>query len=75
MLALRGDKPVDFTGDYLKYFRHASELMSYLGQNHHFCLGGACYPEGHIESESLYDDLIKMKIKQRKTEMPVQKIC
>lgn len=64
VLALRGDKPVDFNGDYLKYFKHASELMAYLQENHHFCLGGACYPEGHIESESLYDDLVKMKIKQ-----------
>lgn len=64
VLALRGDKPVDFNGDYLKYFKHASELMAYLRENHHFCLGGACYPEGHIESESLYDDLVKMKIKQ-----------
>lgn len=64
VLALRGDKPVDFNGDYLKYFKYASELMAYLRENHHFCLGGACYPEGHIESESLYDDLVKMKIKQ-----------
>lgn len=64
VLALRGDKPVDYTGDYLKCFKHASELMSYLQQEHDFCLGAACYPEGHIESDSLYDDLVKLKIKQ-----------
>ena len=27
-------------------------------------MGGACYPEGHIECASLYDDLHFMKIKQ-----------
>lgn len=64
VLALRGDKPVDFDGEYLHDYKHASELMEYLQQNHHFCLGAACYPEGHIESESLYDDLVKLKIKQ-----------
>ena len=66
ILALRGDRPADFTGDYLKYFKHASELMEHLRQEHNFCLGGACYPEGHIECESLYDDLINLKIKQDK---------
>lgn len=66
VLALRGDRPADFTGDYLKYFKHASELMEHLRQEHNFCLGGACYPEGHIECESLYDDLINLKIKQDK---------
>lgn len=64
VLALRGDKPMDFAGEYLKCFKHASELMEYLQQKHHFCLGAACYPEGHIESESLYDDLVKLKMKQ-----------
>ncbi|MBO4645049.1 MAG: methylenetetrahydrofolate reductase [Bacteroidales bacterium] len=64
VLALRGDRPADFEGDYLKCFAHASDLMSYLSANHHFCLAGACYPEGHIECESLYEDLANLKIKQ-----------
>lgn len=64
VLALRGDKPVDAGDNYLKYFRHASELTAYLHQTHDFCIGAACYPEGHIESDSLYDDLINLKIKQ-----------
>lgn len=64
VLALRGDRPADFSGDYLKTFRHASELMSHLRKAHNFCLAGACYPEGHIECESLYDDLANLKIKQ-----------
>ena len=64
VLALRGDKPQDFNGEYLKYFKHASELMEYLRKNHNFCLAGACYAEGHIECESLYEDLVNLKIKQ-----------
>lgn len=64
VLALRGDRPMDFTGDYLKSFQHASELMEYLRQKHNFCLAGACYPEGHIECQSLYEDLANLKIKQ-----------
>ena len=64
VLALRGDKPVHFEGDYLKHFKHATELMEYLRQRHDFCIGGACYPEGHIESESLRDDIAVLKLKQ-----------
>lgn len=64
ILVLRGDKPEGFCGDYLKHYSHASDLLNYLHSKYSFCLAGACYPEGHIESESLYDDLINMKIKQ-----------
>lgn len=64
VLALRGDKPADSPDNYLKCFQHASELMAYLRSTHPFCMGGACYPEGHIECDSLYDDLHFMKTKQ-----------
>ena len=64
VLALRGDKPADSPDNYLKCFQHASELMAYLRSTHPFCMGGACYPEGHIECDSLYDDLHFMKSKQ-----------
>ena len=63
VLALRGDKPANFAGDYLKCFHHASELMAYLKAKQDFCIAGACYPEGHIECESLYEDLVNLKIK------------
>lgn len=66
ILALRGDRPTDFDGEYLKYFKHASELMDYLNQQYNFCLGAACYAEGHIECASLYEDLVNLKIKQDK---------
>lgn len=63
ILALRGDKPVYFTEEYCKYFPHATDLMNYLSK-YDFSLGGACYPEGHIECDSLYDDLKHMKEKE-----------
>ena len=63
ILALRGDKPVDYNAEYCKTFKHATDLMKYLGK-YDFSLAGACYPEGHIESESLYDDLKYMKEKE-----------
>lgn len=62
VLALRGDKPADFGEDYCKYFPHATDLMTYLGDK--FCLGGACYPEGHPECDTLRDDILNLKKKQ-----------
>ncbi len=63
VLALRGDKPVDYQSEYCKHFPHATDLMKYLGK-YDFALAGACYPEGHSECESLYADLENMKKKQ-----------
>ncbi len=63
ILALRGDRPKDFTRPYCAHFAHASDLAEYLGK-YPFALGGACYPEGHTECVSLYADLENMKRKQ-----------
>ena len=43
-------------------FRYASELVRFVRDGHagsrwNFCIGGACYPEGHIESPSRDEDL------------------
>ena len=56
VLCLRGDCPPDteFPGD--PTFRHAVDLVRAL-KGEGFCLGGACYPEGHPESAHLADDL------------------
>ena len=64
ILALRGDKPLDSNVEYCKTFKHASDLMEYIRKNHDFNLAGACYPEGHIECDSLYEDLLYMKKKE-----------
>lgn len=63
VLALRGDKPQDFSREYCKYFPHATDLIEYL-QKYGFATGAACYPEGHIESETLHDDLKNIKKKE-----------
>lgn len=63
VLALRGDRPVDFTRPYCEHFAHATDLATYLAP-YGFTLGCACYPEGHSESETLYRDLENMKKKE-----------
>ncbi len=63
VLALRGDKPLDYNMEYCKEFKHATDLMEYL-KKYDFTLAGACYPEGHIECDSLHADLEYMKLKE-----------
>ncbi|MDE7400916.1 MAG: methylenetetrahydrofolate reductase [Clostridia bacterium] len=62
VLALRGDKPVEYDAEYCKHFAHASDLLKFISK-YGFCAGAACYPEGHAESETLYADLVNLKTK------------
>lgn len=66
VLALRGDPPRD-NPRYMAPpdgFNHASELASFIKEEGFpFCLGGACYPEGHLESDSREVDLEHTKLK------------
>jgi methylenetetrahydrofolate reductase (NADPH) len=60
VLALRGDPPQGQTSfsKHADGFGHANELMGFIRENDlPFCLGGACYPEAHLESSNLDDDL------------------
>ncbi|GIW43217.1 MAG: methylenetetrahydrofolate reductase [Candidatus Binatia bacterium] len=60
VLALRGDPPRDQTHfqPAPDGFAHASELIRYIHQQGFtFCVGGAAYPEGHIEAPDLETDL------------------
>jgi methylenetetrahydrofolate reductase (NADPH) len=66
VLTLRGDPPkgektfIPVAGG----FRYASELVKFVrDQDYGFCLGGACYPEGHIENPSREVDLKNLKAK------------
>lgn len=61
ILALRGDLPKDgiLSADY----RYASELIADIREHGDFCLGGACYPEGHVECEHKKEDINHLKEK------------
>lgn len=63
ILALRGDIPQD--GKVSEDYRYAAELIrdihKYAGGK--FCLGGACYPEGHVECLHKKDDIGHLKDK------------
>lgn len=63
VLALRGDRPKDPSfvppGDYT----FASDLVADIRAHGDFCIGGACYPEGHPESSNKDHDLDNLKKK------------
>lgn len=61
ILALRGDINPDIPPK--NDFSHASDLITYLKANGDFDIGGACYPEGHPDSDSLDDDIENLKRK------------
>lgn len=61
VLALRGDLPEGFSGN-LDY-KYASELVAEIKAAGGFCVGGACYPEGHPESPTLFSDIENLKKK------------
>ncbi|MCI1209069.1 MAG: methylenetetrahydrofolate reductase [NAD(P)H] [Treponema sp.] len=61
VLALRGDRNPDIPEK--KDFLHASDLTRYLTDHTDFCIGGACYPEKHPESEDRVQDITNMKKK------------
>lgn len=63
ILALRGDIPQGFTQNQNNDLHHASDLIGEIKQLGDFCVGGACYPEGHPESDSLQKDIEGVKIK------------
>ncbi len=63
VLALRGDIPAvppSFPGGQYTY---ASELIREIRQDGNFCIGGACYPEGHPECRDRETDLDNLKKK------------
>lgn len=61
VLALRGDLPENFSGN-LDY-KYASGLVEDIKKVGGFCIGAACYPEGHPESRTLFEDIENLKKK------------
>lgn len=62
ILALRGDIP-EGTNPEEWDFKYASDLVSFIKENGDFCVGGACYPEKHVESLTEKEDLANLKHK------------
>lgn len=62
ILALRGDPVPGVTPPEDRY-RYASDLTRAVLQQGDFCVGGACYPDGHPESASLKADIENLKYK------------
>ncbi len=61
ILALRGDINPDIPPK--ADFTHASGLISYIKSMGDFDIGGACYPEGHPDADSLDEDIANLKTK------------
>lgn len=61
ILALRGD--INPNVEPRNQFKYASELVAFIKARGGFHISGACYPEGHINSVSLNEDIINLKKK------------
>ncbi|WP_455715852.1 methylenetetrahydrofolate reductase [NAD(P)H] [Anaerosporobacter sp.] len=63
ILALRGDKVAgrEMTG--ANEYQYASELVQAIKSYGDFCIGAACYPEGHVEATSRKEDIIHLREK------------
>lgn len=65
ILALRGDIPDYINPEELDFF-HADELVEFIQAKTTLSIGVAGYPEGHIESKNLKDDIKHLKNKVEK---------
>ena len=63
ILALRGDIPENSDFPLPNHYSHAIERISEIKEMGNFCIGGACYPEGHPEAKNMDEDLTHLKEK------------
>lgn len=63
ILALRGDIPKDAAFPLPGQYKYACELIEDIKTQGDFCIGAACYPEGHVESGHKADDITNLKRK------------
>lgn len=64
ILALRGDIPTDGSASGHPDYLHATDLIPDIKAQGDFCIGCACYPEGHPESADAQSDIKYLKLKQ-----------
>jgi methylenetetrahydrofolate reductase (NADPH) len=63
VLALRGDLPKGEVRSADGYYTYANELVAAIKERGGFCIGAACYPEGHVESNNQDEDIARLKQK------------
>ena len=63
ILALRGDIPEGMVFPSEDRYHYAFELVEAIRRSGNFCIGAACYPEGHVENEHKADDIRYLKQK------------
>lgn len=63
ILALRGDIPAESEFPIPNQYKYAYELIEDIKAQGDFCIGAACYPEGHVECEHKEDDIAHLKQK------------
>ena len=63
ILALRGDIVPGMTFPSEERFHYSYELVEEIKKHGDFCIGAACYPEGHVENEHKEDDIKYLKQK------------
>lgn len=63
ILALRGDIPEGMAFPTEERYRYAYELVEAIRKSGDFCIGAACYPEGHVENEHKEEDIRYLKQK------------
>ena len=61
VMALRGDIPEG--GAPYDDYHYASELVADIKSQGDFCIGGACFPDGHVECAHKDDDIRNLKRK------------
>lgn len=61
ILALRGDNNPDIPPKH--EFKFASELVAFISERGGFHVSAACYPEGHLESRNLVEDILNLRKK------------
>lgn len=63
ILALRGDIPQGQEFPLPQQYHYACELVEQIRAFGGFCIGAACYPDGHVECEHKEDDISYLKQK------------
>lgn len=65
LMLLRGDPPKgsEYSKPVSEGFQYASELIEFVKAQDRFTIGGAAYPEKHLEAETFERDIQNLKVK------------